>query len=174
MVCYKCGKIGHYANKCRMKQQIQALTVDDDLKGMLTKMFLNETDSEREDLELNVIDYTSEEESESNTAKSDKETECEGNCDYYKSLCALNGLLVLTKEEDLILDLLDNIEDPGKRKEKLETYIKIYRDKAETSKGPLEKKIESRQSPYDLTEILERVKNSKKSKEPTLKELKQK
>ncbi|KAG8650610.1 hypothetical protein MANES_07G055686v8 [Manihot esculenta] len=28
IVCYRCGKVGHYANKCRVKQQIQALTIE--------------------------------------------------------------------------------------------------------------------------------------------------
>ncbi|XP_021690789.1 uncharacterized protein LOC110672342 [Hevea brasiliensis] len=61
VVCYKCGKTGHYANRCRVKQQIQALSISENLKESLTKIFLN--DSEPEDLEVNAIDYTSEESS---------------------------------------------------------------------------------------------------------------
>ncbi|XP_021678567.2 uncharacterized protein LOC110663531 [Hevea brasiliensis] len=61
VVCYKCGKTGHYANKCRVKQQIQALSIDENLKESLIKILLNDT--EPEDLKVNVIDYTSEESS---------------------------------------------------------------------------------------------------------------
>ncbi|KAG8612177.1 hypothetical protein MANES_S095214v8, partial [Manihot esculenta] len=63
IVCYRCGKRGHYANKCRVKQQIQALTIDEDLKEALAKILLNETDSEQETMEINAVDYTTEEES---------------------------------------------------------------------------------------------------------------
>ncbi|XP_057989067.1 uncharacterized protein LOC131172131 [Hevea brasiliensis] len=62
VVCYKCGKTGHYANKCRVKQQIQALEINDNLKDSLIKILLNESDSEK-DLEVNALDYTSEESS---------------------------------------------------------------------------------------------------------------
>ncbi|XP_058009314.1 uncharacterized protein LOC131183164 [Hevea brasiliensis] len=93
VVCYKCGKTGHYANKCKVKQQIQALEINDNLKDSLIKILLNESESE-EDLEVNVLDYTSEESS----TEPEPESSCDGKCDYYKSLCTLNGLCVLTKE----------------------------------------------------------------------------
>lgn len=172
VVCYKCGRVGHYANKCKMKQQIQALTIEHEIKGALDKLLLRDTDSEQDEVEINAIDYTSEEESASYEEEQKENTDCDGDRDYYKSLCAMNGLLVLTKEEDLILDLIDNIENPEKKREKLEAYIKMYRDKGGTPQSSIEKKIELKQPQYDLKEILERVKNSKQVKEPTLKELK--
>lgn len=77
-------------------------------------------------MEINAVDYTTEEESSTEEEKEQKE-DCDGECDYYKSLCAMNGLMVLTKEDNLILDLIDNIEDPEKKREKLETYIGLYK-----------------------------------------------
>lgn len=53
-----------------------------------------------------MIDYTSEEGDIDKEDKPKENSNCDGNCDYYKSLCVLNGLLVLTKEENLILDLI--------------------------------------------------------------------
>ncbi|KAG8650611.1 hypothetical protein MANES_07G056008v8 [Manihot esculenta] len=176
IVCYRCGKVGHYANKCRVKQHIQALTIEEDLKEALAKILLNETDSEQEVVALNALDYTTEEEESSTEEDEEQKEGCEGNCDYYKSLCAMNGLLVLTREDNLILDLIDNIENPEKKREKLETYINLYKDKDSSTStyNPIEKKIDSKQSPYDLKEILERVKNSKRQKEPTVVELRSK
>lgn len=47
IVGYKCNKLGHYANKCRVKQQkmkqkINSLEVDDNLKQQLEKLFISE------------------------------------------------------------------------------------------------------------------------------------
>ncbi|XP_057984568.1 uncharacterized protein LOC131169366 [Hevea brasiliensis] len=162
VVCYKCGKPGHYANRCRVKQQIQALSIDENLKESLIKIFLN--DSEPEDLEVKAVDYTSEKSS----SESDKQSECDGNCDYHKSLCTLNGLCVLIKEEDLILGLIDKIEDQEERRNKLKEYLTLYKDKS-----PLEKKIEEKKNPYDLKEIMEKIKEAKIPREPTIKELRQ-
>ncbi|XP_021652382.2 uncharacterized protein LOC110644076 [Hevea brasiliensis] len=120
------------------------------------------TKSEPEDLEVNAVDYTSEESS----SESDKQSECDGNCDYYKSLCTLNGLCVLTKEEDLILGLIEKIEDQEERRNKLKEYLTLYKDKS-----PLEKKIEEKKNPYDLKEIMEKIKAAKMLRELTIKEL---
>ncbi|KAJ9185020.1 hypothetical protein P3X46_004698 [Hevea brasiliensis] len=162
IVCYKRGKPGHCANRCRVKQQTQALSIDENLKESLIKIFLN--DSEPEDLEVNAIDYTSEESS----SESNKQSECDGNCDYYKSLSTLNGLCTLTKEENLILGLIDKIEDQEERRNKLKEYLTLYRDKS-----LLEKKIEENKNTYDLKEIMENIKAAKMLREPTIKELRQ-
>ncbi|XP_012076106.2 uncharacterized protein LOC105637285 [Jatropha curcas] len=113
IACYRCGCIGHYANKCRLKQQIQALTIDEELKNSLAKVFINDTDSEKEN-EINVVDYTEESDQE---VLSNKHSDCDGQCDYYKSLCAMNGLYVLTKKDTLILDLIDQLPDDQKRQQ---------------------------------------------------------
>ena len=85
--------MGHYLNQCKAKQRIQALTIDERLKRYLINLFINETDSEEEDYEVNVVDYTLEEDFLYLFLPPDKKS----NYDYYKSLCAMNRLLVLTK-----------------------------------------------------------------------------
>lgn len=44
--CVKCEKIGHYANKCRTKQTIKELNIDEKLKNQLYKLMINSSDSE--------------------------------------------------------------------------------------------------------------------------------
>lgn len=46
--CYKCGKKGHYNNKCITKAKINAIT-DEGLKSQLLATFINVSDSDYED-----------------------------------------------------------------------------------------------------------------------------
>ena len=41
IIYFKCGKVGHYKKDCRVKQNINNLSVSDDLKNMLCKVMLN-------------------------------------------------------------------------------------------------------------------------------------
>ena len=43
IICFKCGKVGHYKKDCRVKEKINNLNVSKDLKDMLCKVMLNST-----------------------------------------------------------------------------------------------------------------------------------
>uniref|UniRef100_A0A7N0VGW1 CCHC-type domain-containing protein n=1 Tax=Kalanchoe fedtschenkoi TaxID=63787 RepID=A0A7N0VGW1_KALFE len=53
ITCYKCGRIDHYANKCRMKDKIKNLNLDEELKDSLKKLLIN---SENKELRSKLID----------------------------------------------------------------------------------------------------------------------
>ncbi|CAN1121370.1 hypothetical protein LINPERPRIM_LOCUS2148, partial [Linum perenne] len=149
VICYKCGK---------------PLGISEDLKSSLKKMFLSETDSEKEDMELN--DYTSESSSESSSQSGNSsKSSCE--CDQYKALCKMYGLFTLTSEESLILDLIDKLQDPNEKRAMLEKYLENCTSHTKLSKQ-MTKMHNANQ--YSLHEVLNRVRHNQE-KEPTISEL---
>ena len=90
--CYKCGKLGHYANRCYTKKKIEEIE-DEGLRRTLLKIMINSTS---EDDQSSSDEETSEEENYQN---------CNGQCctldqlNYYKSIVEMNGLYVLTTDE---------------------------------------------------------------------------
>ncbi|KAL0295138.1 UNVERIFIED_CONTAM: hypothetical protein Sangu_3203900, partial [Sesamum angustifolium] len=170
-VCWKCHTPGHYANKCKMKKKIQSLDVDEKLKSFKETSYrrfrsrkrgfkisvITEIDSEKE----HNSDNSSDNENEYSDNESDEVDEnqasnnCEGNCDYYKALCQANGLMVLTKEENFFLDLIDKIPDPQEKKLMLQKYLESYKDQK------IEKKLKLKEPEvYNFKDIMNRVKNS--------------
>ncbi len=68
----------------------------------------------------------------------------------------------------MLLELIDKIENQEERRKRLEEYLNVFKEK-----GPLEKRIKEKQTPYDVKEIMERIKTAKMPREPTIKELRQ-
>ncbi|KAK2987236.1 hypothetical protein RJ640_017426 [Escallonia rubra] len=129
VICHKCGKPGHYANKCYTKQKINELIIDEDLRKQLNEILLNPSDSEdNQSLELNNIDGDINSSCSSSNHSSDHEDTCHdynSKTDYYKAILDMNGLSinVITSEESIILDLLDKIDDPEKKKQVIFKYL---------------------------------------------------
>ncbi|KAK2991116.1 hypothetical protein RJ640_029399, partial [Escallonia rubra] len=122
-------KPGHYANKCYTIQKINLLIIDEDLRKQLNEILLNPSDSEDDhSLELNNIDGDINSSCSSSNHSSDHEDtchDCNSKTDYYKAILDMNGLSinVITSEESIILDLLDKIDDPEKKKQVIFKYL---------------------------------------------------
>lgn len=114
-ICYKCGKIGHKSPECTMKKKINELVRDEGLKKQLLAVLID--DSQLESKESYSDESTSSFSSSSSEVSASDLDDCQyednGNC-----LCALNGLSinVLSKEDNLILDIIDAIDDVDKKR----------------------------------------------------------
>ena len=125
IVCRKCGKIGHYANKCLTKKKINEI-VDEGLRKQLLAALLNSSDEENEDLNLEVDDIESSSEGSSN---SNLECNCNSQTDYYKAILEANGLSinVISKDEQNMLDIIDKIEDATTKRKIIEYYLSTFK-----------------------------------------------
>ncbi|KAL8031790.1 hypothetical protein ABFX02_13G051100 [Erythranthe guttata] len=66
VVCRKCGKIGHYANKCWVKKKLNNLDIDNDLKETLSKLLLH-SDSKEEGVPMEGLEALDNESSSSDS-----------------------------------------------------------------------------------------------------------
>ncbi|KAL5805005.1 hypothetical protein ACOSQ3_031805 [Xanthoceras sorbifolium] len=93
----------------------------DKMKRYMKKFLLSDSDEEDE---IDYIDDISDTSSDSEFAESSSSSEEEEqfNCDHYKSILKLNGLSInmLRKEDSLILDCIDAINDPVRKRSVME------------------------------------------------------
>ena len=113
-----------------MKENINSLSISEELKDQLYQIMFNSSDSEQDsDNELAQIENEEFFEYETETSSySENECACQ-----FKDL----RICVLTKEESLIVDLIDKIEDSEKKKEALENYISLAKAGPSNAQQPV-------------------------------------
>ncbi|CAL9019224.1 unnamed protein product [Prunus brigantina] len=146
-----------------MKDKISNLSISEELKQKLCQIMLNSSDSEQDsDNELAQLENEEFFESDTETS-SDSEDEC---------ACPFNDLkiCVLTKEESLIIDLIDKIEDPEKKREALESYISLAKA-GPSNPQPTITNVREPVENYSFKTIVSRMNDKIHKKEPTLNDL---
>ena len=135
--CYNCGKKGHFKSECRAKAKslINTLISDQPSKNEIFKLLeLDRSNSESfssaSDSELRQIYRSSSESSSASTSSGpDEPTPCKDGC------CRNKTINVLNSQEQLLLDLIEAIEDPIIKAQKLTLFHQAL--VKETSKPPI-------------------------------------
>ena len=158
--CFNCGKRGHFRKECRnkVKSLINTLVNDQISKEEILKLLeLDHTESEssnssydNEIYQLNQSSSKPSKASSSTSSGSDAPIACKDSC------CRNKTINVLNKQEELILDLIEQIEDPIIKAQKLSKFHKTL--VRETSK--LEPRIQ--EPKVDLEKIYNRFTKNKK------------
>ena len=86
IICRKCGKAGHYANKCWTKKKLNEIT-DEGLRKQLIAVLLNSSDEESENEENSNLEVDDIESSSSSKKSSNSEAEC--NCNIKQTIIKL-------------------------------------------------------------------------------------
>ena len=158
--CFNCGKRGHFRKECRNKAKslINTLVNDQISKEEILKLLeLDHTESESSNssydnkiYQLNQSSSKPSKASSSTSSGSDAPIACKDSC------CRNKTINVLNKQEELILDLIEQIEDPIIKAQKLSKFHKTL--VRETSK--LEPRIQ--EPKVDLEKIYNRFTKNKK------------
>nr|KYP33152.1 hypothetical protein KK1_046019 [Cajanus cajan] len=148
VTCWKCGRTGHFANKCRVQQKINELEIDESLKKSLIAIMINseseESDSTSDEESNTEIIYQLEEDSSSSHSQEDDN--CLGpelcNCNDCKTI----NMLTIDQTHALI-ELISQLEHGPVRTEfinKLEELLKRDEKEQEEVKEVDLKEIYSR------------------------------
>ncbi|KAH0632853.1 hypothetical protein KY284_035639 [Solanum tuberosum] len=122
--CHKCGRFGHYAKDCRVKEKIKSLDIEDNIKDSLYKIMLNSSSdkSESEDdsngsstnEDLKALQQENFMTSEDECSPCQQGMACEKDDDeddHYKIYDQFKELSLNVIDNDQVLELLQSIKD---------------------------------------------------------------
>ncbi|KAL4204308.1 hypothetical protein AMTRI_Chr01g131490 [Amborella trichopoda] len=161
-ICYKCGKVGHYKNTCKIKKKLNAIILDENIRNQIYDIIqLNkeESTSSSENNSSSDISLIGQIEDENIIISNSSDMECS---------CSMPSCNMLSKEDSLILDIIDKINNPDEKREILTQFINLAKSKTKNTlliKPPDE---------YNFADIMKRMSQKETmQKEPTIAELKQ-
>ncbi|KAH9727849.1 hypothetical protein KPL70_008827 [Citrus sinensis] len=125
--CFKCGMKGHTAKFCRMNKRLQELDLNEDILSKIAPLLIESSDSESsmsgDNDPLQVDELFDSDTSASSSSNSDSNS-------YLKKIN------VLTKDQEIFLELVKHISDPNLQKEYLDKLLKTMdSDKAIKATG---------------------------------------
>ena len=143
ITCYKCGKKGHTSKYCRLNTKLNELQLEEQTLQKIQELMIDSSNSESE----NDCDLSTE-------SENDFQLDEIATSSSSESL----QINVLTKDQELLLDVLKRIESPDLQKEYLEKLLKTFEQKPNAKSPSLPT------SSYDLTTILNKRKSKQESK----------
>src|SRR5262249_35063288 len=138
IVCYKCHQPGHTSKFCKLNRKLHELELQEEILKKIEVLLIeseSSSDSENESLESDPQIDELENSTESSTE---------------------NEISVITKEQQLILEVINQIDNPEIKREYLNKLQQSLNEPSTSSPTPLIK-----ENPYNLTTILEKHKQVK-------------
>ena len=150
--CFKCGKKGHFKKECPGKSPTHSLVSEDISKVLELDRPESESPNSSIDREICQIyqDSSSPRIPDSTSSSSDEAISCTNRC------CKNNTVKVLSKQEELLLDLIEQIKDPEEKSQKLSKFHKTLVKEISTSEPRIQ------EPKVDLEKIYNRFAKSKK------------
>ncbi|KAH9779725.1 hypothetical protein KPL71_007821 [Citrus sinensis] len=149
--CFKCGMKGHTARFCKMNRRLHELGLEEEILSKIAPLLVGSSDSEsswsgdNDPLQVDEL--------------FDSDSSASSNSNFDSDNSYLKKINVLTKDQEIFLELVKHISDPNLQKDYLDKLLKTMdssNTKASSSKVPIVKK-----NSYDLTEILDKKKTKK-------------
>ncbi|KAH9681568.1 hypothetical protein KPL71_027019 [Citrus sinensis] len=142
---------GHTARFCKMNRRLHELGLDEEIFSKIAPLLVSSSDSEsswsgdNDPLQVDEL--------------FDSDSSASSNSDSDSDNSYLKKINVLTKDQEIFLELVKHISDPNLQREYLDKLLKTMdssNTEASSSKTPIVKK-----NSYDLTEILDKKKTKK-------------
>ncbi|KAH9698194.1 hypothetical protein KPL71_023924 [Citrus sinensis] len=149
--CFKCGMKGHTARFCKMNKRLHELGLEEEILSKIAPLLVGSSDFEsswsgdNDPLQVDEL--------------FDSDSSASSNSDSDSDNSYLKKINVLTKDQEIFLELVKHISDPNLQKDYLDKLLKTMdssNTEASSSKIPIVKK-----NSYDLTEILDKKKTKK-------------
>ncbi|KAH9781071.1 hypothetical protein KPL71_008326 [Citrus sinensis] len=114
-ICHKCGIKGHTAKYCRMSRKLHELDLDEETLSKITSLLIESSDSESsmsgDSDPLQIDELIDSDDSASSSSN-------------YESDSYLKKINVLTKDQEIFLELVKHISNPNLQKEYLDKLLK--------------------------------------------------
>ena len=150
--CFKCGKKGHFKKECPGKSHTHSLVSEDISKAIGLDHPKNESPNSSINQEIcqTYQDLSPPRVPDNTSSSSDEAIPCTDSC------CRNNTIKVLSKQEKLLLDLIEQIKDPKEKSRRLSDFHRTLVKETSTSEPRLQ------EPKVDLDKIYNRFTKSKK------------